>query len=643
MLPLLLLFFFSSSSSAVTSPPPLPPDALSLLAFKSTISAAPHLLHFPTKTQTYPNPHCFWSGVTCSSDGRVVRLVLSGLALRGRFAADTLTRLDQLRLLSLSNNSLYGPLPNLSGLANLRSLYLSRNAFSGRFPPSILTLHRIRTVDLSHNRLSGPILAAAAASLGRVYSLRLEFNAFDGPVPPFNQSSLKVFNVSHNNFSGPVPATAALSSMDASAFSGNPGLCGEAVRRACGGGANSSTFSTSTTSSLAPANGQLQEGLLLPSTTAASASPSGHSKRRAAIGGGLAGVFLLIGSLIGVSIAVKKRRREVDYREVPLVTEAAASTVAVAVEVAEKVKSGRLVFCGGEAGDYSTEELMRASAETIGRGTVGTTYRATMMDGRRVVAVKRLDAPSKGDGAAAVSEEEFERGLNEVGALRHPNVVPLRAYFHAKQERLLIYDYQPNGSLFLLMHGSKSTRAKPLHWTSCLKIAEDIAQGLAYIHQTSRLVHGNMKSSNVLLGPDFEACLSDCCLSFLRPEPSNDNEDNPSSSSGYRAPEGQKSNNGRTAKSDIFAFGVLLLELLTGKPPAQHPMYATENLPRWVRLVREDEGCEDERLMMLVDVAATCVRASPAGRPTAWQVVKMIQEVNEIGAGNDDAEFDGLS
>ncbi|KAK1291113.1 putative inactive receptor kinase [Acorus calamus] len=239
--------------------------------------------------------------------------------------------------------------------------------------------------------------------------------------------------------------------------------------------------------------------------------------------------------------------------------------------------------------------------------------------------------------------ERFERGLDEVGALRHPNVVPLRAYFHAKQERLLIYDYQPNGSLFLLMHGSKSTRAKPLHWTSCLKIAEDIAQGLAYIHQTSRLVHGNIKSSNVLLGPDFEACLSDCCLSFLRPEPSNDNEDNPPSSSGYRAPEVQKSKNGQTAKSDIFAFGVLLLELLTGKPPAQHPVYATENLPQWVSSVREDEGCEDERLMMLVDVAAACVRGAPDGRPTAWQVVKMIQEVKEIGVGEDDAEFDGLS
>ncbi|KAK1316277.1 putative inactive receptor kinase [Acorus calamus] len=589
----------------------------------------PHRLHFPTKTQTHPNPHCFWSGVNCSSDGRVVRLVLSGLALRGLFAADTLTRLDQLRLLSLSNNSLYGPLPNLSGLANLRSLYLSRNAFSGRFPPSILTLHRIRTVDLSHNRLSGPI-PAVAASLGRVYSLRLEFNAFDGPVPPFNQSSLKVFNVSHNNFSGSVPATAALSAMDASAFSGIRGSAGRP-----------STFSTSTTSSLAPvapANGQLQEGLLLPSTTAASASPSGHSKRRAAIGGGLAGVFLLIGSLIGVSIAVKKRRREVDYREVPLVTEAAASTVPVVVEVAEKVKSGRLVFCGGEAGDYSTEELMMASAETIGRGTVGTTYRATMLDGRRVVAVKRLVAPSKGDGAAAVSEEGFERGLDEVGALRHPNVVPLRAYFHAKQERLLIYDYQPNGSLFLLMHGSKSTRAKPLHWTSCLKIAEDIAQGLAYIHQTSRLVHGNIKSSNVLLGPDFEACLSDCCLSFLRPEPSNDNEDNPPSSSGYRAPEVQKSKNGQTAKSDIFAFGVLLLELLTGKP-----LRSIRCMRPRTCLSGEDEGCEDERLMMLVDVAAACVRGAPDGRPTAWQVVKMIQEVKEIGVGEDDAEFDGLS
>lgn len=155
-----------------------------------------------------------------------------------------------------------------------------------------------------------------------------------------------------------------------------------------------------------------------------------------------------------------------------------------------------------------------------------------------------------------------------------------------------------------------------------MKIAEDVAQGLAYIHQASRLVHGNIKSSNVLLGADFEACLTDNCLLSLV-EPSDGEDD-----SKYRAPETRKSNRRLTSRSDIYSFGVLLLELLTGKPPLQHAALIATDLPAWVRSVRE-EGTDDERLLMIIDIAAACVRSSPESRPTAYQVLKMIQEVKE--------------
>lgn len=169
-----------------------------------------------------------------------------------------------------------------------------------------------------------------------------------------------------------------------------------------------------------------------------------------------------------------------------------------------------------------------------------------------------------------------------------------------------------------------------------MKIAEDVAQGLAYIHQASRLVHGNIKSSNVLLGSDFEACLTDNCLSFLV-EPSEGEDE-----LGYRAPETRKSNRRLTPRSDIYAFGVLLLELLTGKPPLQHPVLLGTDLPVWVRSVRDD-GAEDERVMMLVDIAAACVRSSPDSRPTTWQVLKMIQEVKETDNGDEDMDSASLS
>lgn len=173
--------------------------------------------------------------------------------------------------------------------------------------------------------------------------------------------------------------------------------------------------------------------------------------------------------------------------------------------------------------------------------------------------------------------------------------------------------------------GSRSSRAKPLHWTSCLKIAEDVALGLAYIHQASRLVHGNLKSSNILLGSDFEACLTDYCLSILAiSAPSED-----LNSDSCKAPEIRKSSRQATTSSDVYAFGILLRELLTGKPPSQHPYLMPADMANWVRAMREDDGGEDKLLQMLVEVASICSLTSPEQRPTMRQVVKTIQEIKE--------------
>ena len=110
------------------------------------------------------------------------------------------------------------------------------------------------------------------------------------------------------------------------------------------------------------------------------------------------------------------------------------------------------MFCGGVgvAEMYSLEELLRASAETLGRGEVGSTYKAVMETGF-IVTVKRMREPS------AAGAAEFGRRAEELGRVRHPNAVALRAYFQAKEERLLVYDYYPNGSLFSLLHGQPVT------------------------------------------------------------------------------------------------------------------------------------------------------------------------------------------
>ncbi|XWS24200.1 hypothetical protein CRYUN_Cryun28dG0080400 [Craigia yunnanensis] len=504
------------------------PEATALLSFQSKADLRNNLGF----SQNASFHFCDWQGVTCYQQ-KVVRLIIEDLDLGGFFSPNTLSHLDQLRVLSLQNDSLTGSIPDLSGLVNLKSLFLDHNFFTGSFPPSILSLHRIRTLDLSYNNLTGPI-PSSLASLDRLYYLRLDWNRFNGTIPPLNQSSLKTFNISRNNLT---------------------------VRKQ-----KDTKQSAAVTES---------------DDVAATAQAA----------------------------AVIQMEQENELEE-----------KVKRVQGMQVAKSGNLAMCAGEAQLYTLDQLMRASAELLGRGTVGTTYKA-VLDNRLIVTVKRLDAGK----LAGTTNETFEQYMESVGSLRHPNLVPLRAYFQAKEQRLLIYDYQPNGSLFSLIHGSKSTRAKPLHWTSCLKIAEDVAQGLSYIHQAWRLVHGNLKSSNVLLGPDFEACISDYCLAVLVTSAPEEDPD----SVACKPPETRNSNHQATSKSDVFAFGVLLLELLTGKSPSQHPLLAPDEMMHWLRSSREDDGGDDEKLGMLLEVAIACSLSSPERRPTMWQVLKMLQEIKE--------------
>ncbi|KAI4316676.1 hypothetical protein L6164_024632 [Bauhinia variegata] len=609
----------------------LPSDALALLAFKSKADLKGHLYFSPNTSGFH---FCQWQGVKCNGE-KVVRLVLQGLDLGGVLGANTLSRLDQLRVLSLQNNSLTGLIPDLSGLVNLKSLFLDNNHFTGSFPPSIFSLHRLRTLDLSRNNFSGPI-PALLAKLDRFYYIRLSWNRFNGSIPPLNQSALRTFDVSGNNLTGAIPVTPTLLRFGYSSFSSNPDLCGEIIHKECHPsapffGPTAPVVAASPPAVVLGQNAQVHgvDGLIQ------QPYKKKHNTRVVIIGFSI-GVCVLIASLICFVVALKKQRNKKDPSRAMMASDAMATAEAAVVmqmeqekELEKKIKraqvakSGSLMFCAGEAQLYTLDQLMRASAELLGRGSLGTTYKA-VLDNRLIVTVKRLDA---GKMAAGSTKEMFEQHMESVGGLRHPNLVPLRAYFQAKDERLLIYDYQPNGSLFSLIHGSKSSRAKPLHWTSCLKIAEDVAQGLSYIHQAWRLVHGNLKSSNVLLGPDFEACITDYCLSVLVSPSSL--EEHPDSAA-YRAPEIRNPNHQPSTKSDVYAYGVLLLELLTGKPPSEHPFLVPGEMVAWVRSIREDNGGEDNRMDMLLDVATTCSLTSPEQRPTMWQVLKMLQEIKEI-------------
>ncbi|CAN8287610.1 unnamed protein product [Cochlearia groenlandica] len=651
---LFFFFFFiiiaSSTSSSNRTKRAFPHrDASPLLLFKSKADLWNRLGYYSNTSSSF----CQWWGVTCYGN-KVVRLVLEDIYLGGQIVPDSLNKLDQLRVLSLKNNSLTGSLPDFSGLLNLKSLFLDHNSFSGSFPLSVLHLHRLRTIDFSSNDLTGLIPTGLINSERLIY-LRLDSNRFNGPVPALNQSSLHSFNVSVNNLTGAVPVTTVLLRFGIYSFLKNPNLCGEIVHKECH--PRPKFFSQSTPSNSSPPPALSAGQIAQIAGTRLSRPNHGKHSRFVMILGFISGALLLLVSVACLIGAVKKQRdnneKEKGKESTAVVASSAADTAEEAAaiqieqesEMEEKVKklqaakSGSLVFCAGEAHVYTMDQLMTASAELLGRGTVGTTYKA-LLDSRLIVTVKRLDAIR----LAGVGRDKFERHMESVGALGHPNLVPLRAYFQAKEERLLIYDYLPNGSLSSLVHGTKSSRAKPLHWTSCLKIAEDVAQGLSYIHQAWQLVHGNLKSSNVLLGPDFEACIADYCLIALATNPpltsnnndSNDQEEEHADAEAYKAPEARhKSLTYQSVKADVYSFGILVLELLTGKRASKIPVLPLDEMVEWVRKVREEgekngNWREDkDKFGMLTEIAVACSLASQEQRPTMWQVLKMLQEIKE--------------
>lgn len=247
----------------------------------------------------------------------------------------------------------------------------------------------------------------------------------------------------------------------------NPNLCGEILNKVC---RSSSPFFDSTSGTASPPTPLLQnaqsQGVVL--------SPPSKKKHKSlgVVLGFVIGVLILIAAILCL-FAFFKRRRDQNENQIEsksaMFNDEAGNTnptettsnviqlVNTELEVIHEKKSqvpqrrdksGNLIFCTGETPFCNLEQLMRASAELLGRGTIGTTYKA-VMDNQLIVSVKRLDASK----TAITTGEEFERHMEAVGGLRHPNLVSVRAYFQAKHERLIIYDYQPNGSLFNLIHG----------------------------------------------------------------------------------------------------------------------------------------------------------------------------------------------
>ncbi|XP_010935517.1 probable leucine-rich repeat receptor-like protein kinase At1g68400 [Elaeis guineensis] len=540
-------------------------DLLSLLSFKASVDPLNSLLD----TWEGSNPCSgLWVGVKCYQ-GRVVSIFLDDASLVG--SATPLFGLSQIRVLSLRRNALSGSLPHLTNLTN----------------------PRLRHLFLSHNQLDGTL----NISLPSLLSLRIEHNDFSGRLEGLHLPSVADFNVSVNRLAGEI--SGGLSKFPSSAFHGNPTLCGSPLP-SCSKISHLSNATNTSSPSPAP--------IIVSTCSSRSSSKLGITTLLSIGIGDIVVIAMALAIVIGMYTWFQRR-----FSMPPNATTGARGLELDHGFVEEKEMGRRLVcFEGGE--DLRLDSLLKASAEVLGKGMSGSTYKAVLEDGI-MVAVKRLSAVQFPSHSKA-----FNQRMHLIGRLRHSHVVSLRAYCNAHEEKLLVYDYMPNGSLYSLL---QSNRGRNLDWRSRKQILMGVAHGLNFIHTFPArppLVHANIKPSNILIDEQGNACITECSImcfaanfhqSLLLPHastlfPERRNSAATSTWHGYRAPELTVGKGKVTQESDVYSFGMVLLEVVTDKEI-------------------DDGECEGE-MMGMVKIGMMCTAECPDERPKMSRVLSMMGE-----------------
>ncbi|EPS65154.1 hypothetical protein M569_09625, partial [Genlisea aurea] len=485
---------------------------------------------------------------------RLASLRISNNSIEGDLPPLLLTYPD-LELIDLSLNKLSGLLlPSLFNNSKLAYIDLSSNGFSGGIPyPDSAQNYSLVFLNLSHNGLTGEF-PQEMGRLRRLEVVDLSENSIGGTIPDDLSETLMAFNVSYNNLSGIVPKS--LEKFPSSSF--HPG----------------------------------NDLLVFPNAVvhggSSSSSSSHRRKLRAALTAGIvvgASLLAVIALLTFFRAQNYGSRTSLDETDVKKVVssenqDGGLQEPSVKNNVSSPTKlenpSSLKVCAPGElAGDLhvfdgtlklTPEELSSAAAEAVGISCHGTLYRAVISSGH-VLAVKLLKQ------GIAKSKKEFYREAKKLCSIRHPNLVSIQGFYWGpkEHEKLVISKYVDAPCLARYLHGSDSgNKLPPLSLHDRLKIALDVARCLTYLHTESAIPHGNLKSTNILVetsGPN--AVLTDYSLHRLLTSSGTADQVLNAGALGYLPPEfTSTSKRCPSLKSDVYAFGIVLLELLTGRSSA---------------------------------------------------------------------------
>ncbi|KAJ8764957.1 hypothetical protein K2173_010422 [Erythroxylum novogranatense] len=511
--------------------------------------------------------------------------------------------------LDLAYNSLSGSIPDNFGSMNyLQVLNLGHNMLTGSIPYSFGGLKAIGVLDLSHNNLSGFV----PGSLGTL-------------------SFLSDLDVSNNNLSGPIPSGGQLTTFPASRYDNNSGLCGLPLPP-CGSGGHQASF-------------------------------HGRQAKQSVATGMLIGISFFVLCIFVLTLALyrlkryqqKEEQREKYIESLPTsgssswklsgVPEPLSINIATFEKPLRKLTFAHLLEA---TNGFSAESL-------IGSGGFGEVYKAQLRDGCVVAIKKLIHVTGQGD-------REFMAEMETIGKIKHRNLVPLLGYCKIGEERLLVYEYMKWGSLEEVLHYSSSKGGRGgcsglLGWSARKKIAIGSARGLAFLHHSCipHIIHRDMKSSNVLLDENLEARVSDFGMARLvNALDTHLSVSTLAGTPGYVPPEYYQSFR-CTTKGDVYSYGVILLELLSGKKPIDPSEFGDDNnLVGWAKqLVREKRSSEildpeltthnksvEGELLQYLRIAFECLDDRPFRRPT---MIEVMTKFKELQADSENDILDGLS